>query len=61
VLEEVERGRRETVVLSGSLTTGVPEASLEKSGRQCRIGAVVFVVGVRPPTRGGAKVKEPRA
>ena len=27
----------------------------------CRIGAVLFVVGVRPPTRGGAKGKEPRS
>jgi hypothetical protein len=35
--------------------------SLKKSGRGCRIGAVLFVVGVRPPTRGGAKVKEPRS
>jgi hypothetical protein len=26
----------------------------------CRIGAVLFVVGVRPPTRGGAKGKESR-
>jgi pimeloyl-ACP methyl ester carboxylesterase len=32
-----------------------------KSGRRCRIGAVVFVAGVRPSTRGGAKVKEPRS
>jgi hypothetical protein len=28
--------------------------------RRCRIGAVVFVVRVRPPTRGGAKGKESR-
>jgi hypothetical protein len=60
-LEEVERSRRETVVLSGSLTIGVPETLLEKSGRGCRIGAVLFVVGVRPPTRGGANLKEPRS
>jgi hypothetical protein len=44
-LEEVERSRRETVVLPGSLTTGVPETSLKKSGRGCRIGAALFVVG----------------
>jgi hypothetical protein len=41
----VERSRRETVVLSGSLTIGVPEASLKKSGRRCRIEAELFVVG----------------
>jgi hypothetical protein len=46
--------------LSGSLTTGVPETSLKKSERRCRIGAVLFVAGVRPPTWGGAKAKEPR-
>ena len=34
---------------------------VEKSGRGCRIGAVLFVVGVRPPTRGGANLKEPRS
>jgi len=45
----------------GSLTTGVPESSSKKSGRRCRIGAVVFVAGVRPPARGGTKVKEPRS
>jgi hypothetical protein len=33
----------------------------EKYGRGCRIGAVVFVVGVRPPTKGGAKGKESRS
>lgn len=27
----------------------------------CRFGAVVFVAGVRPPTRGGAKAKESRS
>jgi hypothetical protein len=31
-LEEVERSRRETVVLPGSLTTGVPETSLRNPG-----------------------------
>jgi hypothetical protein len=40
--------------------TGVPEGSSKKSGRGCRIGAVLFVAGVRPPTRGGAKGKESR-
>jgi len=38
-----------------------PGNSSKKSGRGCRIGAVVFVAGVRPPTRGGAKAKEPRS
>jgi hypothetical protein len=33
-----------------------PGRFLKKSGRRCRIGAVVFVAGVRPPTRGDAKV-----
>jgi hypothetical protein len=28
---------------------------------RCRIGAVLFVVGVRPPTRGGSKGKESRS
>jgi dihydrofolate reductase len=28
-----------------------PESSSRKSGRRCRIGVVVFVAGVRPPTR----------
>jgi len=28
---------------------------LEKAGRRCRIGAVVFVAGVRPSTRAGTK------
>ena len=44
-LEEVEHSRRETVVLPGSLTPGVPETSLKQSGRGCRIGAVLFAVG----------------
>jgi hypothetical protein len=44
-----------------SLTTGVPESSSKKSGRRCRTGPVVFVAGVRPPARGGTKVKEPRS
>jgi hypothetical protein len=39
----------------------VPESSSKKSGRRCRIGAVVFVAGMRPPTRGGGKAKEPRS
>jgi hypothetical protein len=43
------------------MTTGVPEKTSKKSGRRCRIGVVVFVAGVRPPTRGGAKAKEPRS
>jgi hypothetical protein len=38
-----------------------PESSSKKSGRRCRIGAAVFVAGVRPPTRGGAKAEEPRS
>ena len=40
------------------------QASTRSSGLRdqlCRIGAVLFVVGVRPPTRGGAKGKEPRS
>jgi len=37
------------------------KSSAKKSGRRCRIGAVVFVAGVRPPARGGTKVKEPRS
>jgi hypothetical protein len=44
-LEEVERSCRETVVLPGSLTTGVPETSLKISGRGRQIGAVLFAVG----------------
>jgi hypothetical protein len=56
----VERSRREAVGCR-SADDRRPEGSLKKSGRRCRIGAVVFVVGVRPPTRGGAKVKEPRS
>jgi hypothetical protein len=59
-LEEVEGSRRETVVMPGSLTTGVPEVSLKNPGG-CRTGAVLFVVEMRPPTRGGAKGKEPRS
>jgi hypothetical protein len=51
-LEEVARGRRDTVVLSDP--TGVPENSSKDSGRRCRIGVVVFVAGVRPPARGAA-------
>ena len=38
-----------------------PGKFFKKSGRRCRIGAVVFVAGVRPPARGGTKVKEPRS
>jgi hypothetical protein len=38
---------------------GTP-GDLEKSGG-CRIGAVLFVVGLKPPTTGGAEVKEPRS
>ena len=60
-LEEGERGRREAVVLLERWRPASPERSLEKSGRRCRIGAMLFVVGVRRPTRGGAKVKEPRS
>jgi hypothetical protein len=45
----------------GSLATGVPENSAKEIRRRCRIGAEVFVAGVRPPARGGAKVKEPRS
>lgn len=40
--------------VAGSLSTGVPEGSLRRSGGGCRIGAVVFVAGVRPSTRGRA-------
>jgi hypothetical protein len=54
-----DTGGRETRAV-GSLTTGVPESSLKKSGRRCRIGAVVFVAGVRPPTRGRHQVKKAR-
>jgi hypothetical protein len=31
---------------ANELTTGAPERSSKKSGRGCRIGAVVFVVGI---------------
>ena len=60
VLEEVECGRRETVVRRIA-DDRRPGESSKKSGRGCRIGAVLFVAGVRPPTRGGAKAKEPRS
>jgi hypothetical protein len=33
------------------MTTGVLEDSSKTSGRRCRIGAVVFVAGVRPSAR----------
>src|SRR5207245_6134337 len=33
---------------------GVPESPRKKSGRRCRIGAEVFVAGVRGRPRGGA-------
>jgi hypothetical protein len=42
------------------IAAGVAESPRKKSERRCRIGAVLFVVGVRPPTRGGAKGKESR-
>jgi hypothetical protein len=35
-----------------------PGNFFKKSGRGCRIGAALFVVGVRPPTRGGDNLKE---
>jgi hypothetical protein len=36
------------------------ESFCRNPGDGCRIGAVVFVAGVAPPTRGGARAKEPR-
>jgi hypothetical protein len=36
----------------GSLTTGLPESPRKKSWRRCRIGAEVFVAGVRGRPRG---------
>jgi hypothetical protein len=45
----------------GSLTTGVPESPRKKSGRRCRIGAEVFVAGVRGRPRGAPPGRrEPR-
>ncbi len=41
----------------GSRTTGVPESPRKKSGRRCRIGAAVFVAGVRPLKRGRTQGK----
>src|SRR5688500_13012089 len=37
------------------------EPVLKEVREGCRIGAVLVVVGVRPPTRGGANRKEPRS
>jgi hypothetical protein len=40
------------------LDDSVRELSSKKFGRGCRVGAVAFVVGVRTPTAGGARVEE---
>ncbi len=41
--------------------TYVAGRSLAKFLPRCRTGMVVFVVGMRPPKRGGSKGKEPQS
>jgi glyoxylase-like metal-dependent hydrolase (beta-lactamase superfamily II) len=42
------------------VVSAVPEKFFREIRERCRIGAVVFVAGVRPPTRGRRQGEEPR-
>jgi hypothetical protein len=48
----------ETVALSDRLQAAYQKILEKKSGRRCRIGAAVFVAGVRGRARGRAQPQE---